>query len=79
MTRVEVFIATGCSLCPAAVVVATSVCTDVAVELVLSNIDGDVELERRYRTRIPVVEVNGVEVGCYVITGGELQAAIARG
>jgi hypothetical protein len=36
------------------------------------------ELEHAYRQLIPVVMVDGVEVGHYVITEGELAAVLDR-
>lgn len=74
MNRVEVIIATGCHLCPPAIEAARAASAGHGVELVLVDIDGDVELEHRFRELIPVVLVNGVEVGHFVIE----QSAIAK-
>jgi hypothetical protein len=46
---------------------------------VIVDIDGDVELERRYRELIPVVLVNGVEVGHFVIEQETIEKALAAG
>ena len=40
---------------------------DVPFALEEVDITGDSELERRYRERIPVVEVDGVEAFTYVV------------
>ena len=58
MARVVVFTAPGCHLCGPAVETVRAVCgSDFAVV----DITTDTELEQRYRVRIPVVEVDGVE------------------
>lgn len=77
MSRVEVIMATGCHLCPPAIEAATAASVGRSVELVIIDIDGDVELERRYRELIPVVLVNGVEVGHFVIEQKIIEKALA--
>lgn len=77
MSRVEVIMATGCHLCPPAIEAATAASVGRSVELVIIDIDGDVELERRYRELIPVVLVNGVEVGHFVIEQEIIEKALA--
>ena len=79
MSRVEVIMATGCHLCPPAIEAATAASVGRSVELVIIDIDGDVELERRYRELIPVVLVNGVEVGHFVIEQEIIEKALAAG
>lgn len=79
MIRAEVFIATGCHLCPPVVEAARSACAAAGgVELVITDIDGVVELEHAYRAIIPVVEVDGSEIGRYLITEGEIATALRR-
>ena len=41
--------------------------TEIPFELEEVDIGGDAELERRYRERIPVVEVGGVEAFTYFV------------
>ena len=77
MNRVEVIMATGCHLCPPAIEAARAASAGNGVELVIVDIDGDVELERRYRELIPVVLVNGVEVGHFVIEQEIIEKALA--
>ena len=77
MSRVEVIMATGCHLCPPAIEAVTAASVGRSVELVIIDIDGDVELERRYRELIPVVLVNGVEVGHFVIEQEIIEKALA--
>jgi hypothetical protein len=79
MNRVEVIMATGCHLCPPAIEAARAASARESVELVIVDIDGDVELERRYRELIPVVLVNGVEVGHFVIEQETIEKALAAG
>ncbi len=79
MSRVEVIVATGCHLCPPAIEAARAASAGHGVELVIVDIDGDVDLERRYRERIPVVLVDGVEVGHVVIEQLTIDNALAAG
>ncbi len=79
MSRVEVIVATGCHLCPPAIEAARAASAGHGVELVIVDIDGDVDLERRYRERIPVVLVDGVEVGHVVIEQLTIENALAAG
>ena len=77
MRRVEVLMATGCHLCPPAIEAATAACAGQGVELTIIDIDGDVGLERRYRALIPVVLVDGVKVGHFVIEQSTIEKALA--
>ncbi len=76
MTRVEVVVATGCHLCPPALEAARAACVGRAVDFVVVDIDGDVELERRYRELIPVVLVDGVEVGHFSVEQSAIEKAL---
>ena len=55
--RVVVYTAPGCSLCGPAVEAVRSVCGD---DFSVVDITSLADLERAYRERIPVVEVDGV-------------------
>lgn len=73
MSRVVVYTAPGCHLCGPAVDVVRRVCgSDFAVV----DITTDTALERRYRERIPVVEVDGVERCRYVVDEDELRRLV---
>lgn len=79
MRRVEVIVAAGCTLCPGAIEAAREACAGRAdAEMVVVDIDGDVELERRWRALIPVVLVDGDEVARYAVTAGEISARLDR-
>jgi hypothetical protein len=71
--RVVVFTAPGCHLCGPALDAVRSVCGD-GFDVVDITIDPG--LERRYRTRIPVVEVDGVERCRYVVDEDVLRSAV---
>ena len=72
---VRVVVGQGCHLCDAALDVVRSVCGE-AFEVV--DITGDPELERRYRERIPVVEVDGVATFTYFVHPAALSEALNR-
>jgi len=65
--EVTIYLAQGCHLCESAQRVLASVREEVPFRLVEVEIDGDPELERDYRERIPVVEVDGVEAFTYFV------------
>jgi len=70
VARVVVYTAPGCHHCGPAVEAVRAVCGE-AFGLV--DISTDRELERAYRRRIPVVEVDGVERFRYELTADELR------
>ena len=72
--RVVVFTAPGCHLCGPAVDVVRSVC---GTDFALVDITTDTALERRYRTRIPVVEIDGVERFRYEVDEDALRSFLA--
>lgn len=76
MNVVEVFVATGCHLCPPTQQAAEEAAAALGATVVVTDIDGDPVLERQYRARIPVVVVNGREVGAFTVTSGEIRAAL---
>jgi hypothetical protein len=78
MSDVVVYVATGCHLCPPAIAAAEAACAPRGLQPRIIDIDGVLELEHAYRQLIPVVMVDGVEVGHYVITEGELAAVLDR-
>ena len=73
VARVVVYTAPGCHLCGPALDVVESVCGR-AFEVV--DITSNDELERRYRARIPVVEVDGIERCRYVVDEEELRSFV---
>jgi Glutaredoxin-like domain (DUF836) len=75
MPHVRVYVAEGCHLCGPAVEVVRRVCGD-GCEVV--DITADPQLERRYRDRIPVVELDGKPLFTYVVDEDALRAAVWR-
>jgi glutaredoxin len=65
--EVTIYLADGCHLCESALRVIAAVREEHPFELVEIGIDGDPELERAYRERIPVVEVDGEEAFTYFV------------
>jgi len=65
--RVTLYGAAGCHLCERALRVVERVRAEVPFELEEVDIGGDPELEARYRERIPVVCVDGVEAFTYYV------------
>jgi hypothetical protein len=73
MSRVVVYTAPGCHLCGPAVDVVRRVCGQA---FLLVDITTDPELERRFRARIPVVEVDGVARFQYEVDEAELSQLV---
>jgi hypothetical protein len=71
--RVVVYTAPGCHLCGPAVQAVREACGD---EFELVDITSDPDLERRYRTWIPVVKVDGVERFRYELSAEDLRAVL---
>ena len=64
---VTLYRAQGCHLCESAQRVLAAVRQEVPFELVDIEIDGDPDLERDYRERIPVVAVDGEEAFTFFV------------
>jgi glutaredoxin len=65
--RVTLYRAQGCHLCESAQRVLEQVRAEIPFELEEVEIDGDPELERLYRERIPVIAVDGEEAFTYFV------------
>jgi glutaredoxin len=65
--RVIVYHAAGCHLCERALAQVRALRDELAFELEEVAIDGDPELEARYRELIPVVEIDGERVFTYYV------------
>jgi len=76
---VVVVVADGCHLCDAALEIVRAVGEDVAFDLTVVGIDGNPELERRYRTEIPVVEIDGVRAFRHFVSADALTGRLERG
>jgi glutaredoxin len=65
--RVTVFHANRCHLCERALAQVRALRDELAFDLEEIAIDGDPELEARYRELIPVVEIDGERVFAYYV------------
>ena len=74
--RVALYVADGCGLRVAAREAVESVCVELGVEYAVIGIDGNDELERRYRVSLPVVEVDGVRRFEFFVEPHELRASL---
>lgn len=72
--RVVVYTRQRCGLCEAAERQVRAEARRAEVELV--DVDSDPELQRRYHLRVPVVVVDGVEVGELQLVPGQVRAAV---
>lgn len=72
--HVVVYTRQGCGLCETAERQVHAEARHADVELV--DVDTDADLQRRYHVRVPVVAVDGVEVGELQLAPGQVRAAI---
>jgi len=68
-----VYHAADCSLCTRALEVVTEARDELGFDLELVDIAGDSELEARYRTLLPVVEIDGEQAFTYFVDPGALR------
>lgn len=80
MAAVEVvlFEGAGCGLCARALELLESEAPRLGFSLRRVAIDGDDELERRYRVDLPVILVDGELAFAQAVAAGPLQRAVAR-
>jgi glutaredoxin len=74
--RVTVYVARDCSLCAPALEVVRGARAEVAFELTIVDITGHDELERRYRERLPAVEIDGRVAFTYFVEPDTFRAAL---
>jgi glutaredoxin len=67
MPRVVLYTAEGCGLCGSALDVVRQAQGDLGFELDVVSIDGDPDLEARYREQLPVVEIDGERAFTYFV------------
>jgi glutaredoxin len=75
---VLVFTGRGCHLCDAALDVIRAVREDIAFELRIIEIDGNDDLEERYRELLPVVEIDGERAFTFFVGPAALRERLLR-
>jgi len=69
--------AQGCHLCERALRVLQETRQEIPFDLETIEIDGDPELEARYREWLPVVEIDGERAFVYYVDSGALRRKLA--
>ena len=77
-SKVVLYGAEGCHLCERARATVVEVQQELGFELEEVAIDGDAELESRYRELIPVVEIDGKQEFVYFVDPAALRRALAQ-
>ena len=77
-TRVVLYHADGCHLCEAARRVVHAARDELGFALEEVDIGGDLELERRYRELLPVVEIDGKRAFTYFVQPDALRRKVAQ-
>lgn len=75
MKTVTLYTRIGCHLCEAAEALLLTM-VGPTVRLRVVDIDSEPELTERYTVRVPVVEVDGVEIAEYEVDPAQLAAAL---
>jgi glutaredoxin len=78
MRRVVLYGAAGCHLCERARETVMALRDELGFELDEVSIDGDPELEARYRELIPVVEIDGEQAFVYFVPPDALRRRLAQ-
>jgi glutaredoxin len=68
----------GCGLCARALAVLENEAPRLGFHLRRVAIDGDEELERRYRIDLPVIVIDGEEAFVHAVSAHALQRAVER-
>ena len=76
--RVVLYGAEGCHLCDRARATVVELRDELGFELEEIAIDGDPELEARYRELIPVVEIDGKQAFVYFVQPDALRRRLAQ-
>jgi glutaredoxin len=77
LPRVVVYHAAGCHLCERALAQVRALRDELGFELVEVAIDGEPELEARYREWLPVVEIDGERAFTYYVDEGALRRRVS--
>jgi glutaredoxin len=77
-SKVVLYEAQGCHLCERARETLAALQADLDFELVEVGIDGNPELEARYRELIPVVEIDGQQAFVYFVQPEALRRKLER-
>jgi glutaredoxin len=73
---VVVYGAPDCSLCGPVQETVRAVASRLGIPVSTVDVSGDEALERRYRSRLPVVEIDGRTAFIYAVDAGELEDAL---
>lgn len=76
MSRVLLYGRTGCHLCDEARAVVVAVTRELGVDVEEIDVDSDPDLVRRYGDEVPVVCVDGRQIGFWRIDPARLRAAL---
>ena len=79
MTRVLLYSSEQCHLCERARATVIALKDELGFEFEEITIDGDPELEARYRELIPVVEIDGEQAFIYFVQPDALRRKLDRG
>jgi glutaredoxin len=77
MRRVVLYTAEACSLCTRALQVVHDVQADAWFELEVVPIDGDPDLEARFREHLPVLEIDGERAFTYFVEPNALRERLS--
>ena len=78
MSRVVLYGAQGCHLCERAHQTIAALRDELGFELEEILIDGDPELEARYRELLPVVEIDGEQAFVYFVPPDAMRRRLAQ-
>jgi thioredoxin reductase (NADPH) len=75
--RLDLYSAPGCTLCDVALEALAPLAAELGFAIRVVDISGDPDLERRYRSRLPVAEVGGRTVFKYRVDESRVRELVA--
>jgi glutaredoxin len=75
--RVTIMTRASCPGCREVVAEVARICAETGASWAAVDVDTDAELRARYGDRVPVLLVDGVEIGFWTVPEDELRAALA--
>jgi hypothetical protein len=77
MSRVVLYTAEACGLCTRALEVVREIQGEASFELEIVSIDGNPDLEARYREHLPVLEIDGEPAFTYFVEPNALRERLS--
>lgn len=75
--KVTYYTKENCSLCDKGLMVLKDINKDIPLEIEMVDIYKDDELLEKYQIMIPVIEINGIEVDCGILSEAKIRSFLS--